>query len=83
MTHKMSAISLNVKQKDIYYISWIIDACEGLGLLKTDDPVRGEATVFTPSELLEDMLSCIEGLRAEGIEINVTGICGSIGEDIT
>jgi hypothetical protein len=71
---QLSVISLKVPQKDIYYISWTIDACEGIGLLRTDDPKKGEVTVFTPSELLGDMLGCIEGLKDEGLEINIVNI---------
>ena len=74
MKPQMSEISLKVSQKDIYYISWTIDACEGLGLLKTDDPKKGKVTVFTPSELLGDMLGCIEGLRNEGLEISIINV---------
>lgn len=74
MKPQLSVISLKVPQKDIYYISWIIDACEGIGLLRTDDPKKGEVTVFTPSELLGDMLGCIEGLMDEGMEINIVNI---------
>ena len=74
MKPQMSEISLKVSQKDIYYISWTIDACDGLGLLTTDDPKMGEVTVFTPSELLGDMLGCIEGLRNEGLEISIINV---------
>jgi hypothetical protein len=34
----------------------------------------GEVTVFTPSELLGDMLGCIEGLKNEGLEINIVNV---------
>ena len=74
MRPKICEISLRVPQKDIYYISWTIDACEGIGLLRTDDPKNGEVTVFAPSELLEDILGCIEGLKEEGLEINIVNI---------
>ena len=74
MKPQLRVISLKVSQKDIYYISWTIDACEGIGLLRTDDPKKGEVTVFAPSELLEDILGCIEGLKPEGLEINIVNI---------
>lgn len=80
MKPSLSVISLKVPQKDIYYISWTIDACEGIGLLRTDDPKCGEVTVFTPSELLTDMLGCIEGLRNEGLDISIMNISSSTGE---
>ena len=74
MKQQLRVISLKVSQKDIYYISWTIDACEGIGLLRTDDPKNGEVTVFAPSELLGDILGCIEGLQEEGLEINIVNI---------
>ncbi|MDD4159949.1 MAG: DUF4911 domain-containing protein [Synergistaceae bacterium] len=74
MRPSLSTISLKVPQKDIYYISWNIDACEGIGMLRTDDPKNGRITVFTPSELLGDMLEFIEGLRKEGLDIDIINI---------
>jgi hypothetical protein len=73
-------ISLRVPQKDIYYISWTIDACEGLGFLKTEDAKKGEVTVFTPAELLGDMMECIDGLKSEGLDIIMTGTREATGE---
>lgn len=70
----MTALSLKVSPKDIYYISWNIDACEGLGILRTDDPRAGSVTVLAPSELLSDVLALIEGLKAEGLDIIINGI---------
>lgn len=58
-----------VPQKDIYYISWNIDAAEGLGFLRTDDARAGKVTIFTPKELHGDLLGMIDALRGEGIEI--------------
>ncbi|HPX03375.1 MAG TPA: DUF4911 domain-containing protein [Synergistaceae bacterium] len=80
MRPKICEISLRVPQKDIYYISWTIDACEGLGFLKTDDARNGEVTVFTPAELLGDMKECIEGLKSEGLDIVITAIRETAGE---
>ncbi len=80
MRPQICEISLRVPQKDIYYISWTIDACEGLGLLKTEDAKRGEVTVFTPAELLGDMMECIKGLASEGIDIGTISVKGPTGE---
>lgn len=68
------AISLTVPQKDIYYISWNIDACEGIGFLQTDNSSAGDVTIFSPLELLEYVYSFIDGLRDEGIPVKVNGI---------
>ncbi len=68
------AINITVPQKDIYYISWNIDACEGLGFLQTDDPKAGKVTIFTPTSLVDDLYSFFQGLRAEGIQVEVNSI---------
>lgn len=76
-------LRLKVPQKDIYYISWNLDACEGLGLLQTDDAREGRVTIFLPEPQLNYFLDFIEGHRAEGIDIgieNLDEILESMGE---
>lgn len=67
-------LRLKVPQKDIYYISWNLDACEGLGLLRTDDAARGMVTVFAPACGMETLLGFIEGHRSEGIGIEIENL---------
>lgn len=67
-------LRLKVPQKDIYYISWNLDACEGLGLLRTDDAGKGMVTVFTPACGLETLLDFIQGHRSEGIDIEIENL---------
>lgn len=67
----MAELALTVPQKDIYYISWNIDACEGLALLETVDAKAGKVIIHTPKNLLNDVLSLIDGLRSEGIAIDI------------
>lgn len=68
------ALSLTVQQKDIYYISWNVDAAEGLGLLQTDDAAAGKITIFTTGSMLEDLLAMVGGLKAEGVAITLNEI---------
>jgi hypothetical protein len=77
MTLKGYAVSLTVPEKDIYYISWNLDACDGLGFLCTDDPKNGKVTVITSHELMNDLYDFIKGLCSEGIEITID----SVGEE--
>ena len=65
----ITELHFTVPQKDIYYISWIIDAAEGIGFLQTDDAGAGRITVFTPAEQRHHIYALAEALRAEGIEI--------------
>lgn len=67
-------LRLKVPQKDIYYISWNLDACEGLGLLQTDDAREGRVTIFSPVSQLDYLLDFIEGHRAEGIDIEIENL---------
>lgn len=71
MRNLLHEVKLQVPRKDIYYISWNLDACEGLGFLKTDDACNGKITIFTPDSQLKLLLEFIEGHRREGIEIEI------------
>lgn len=74
MKNVVHQIRLKVPQKDIYYISWNLDACEGLGLLRTDDAKEGAVTVLTPDSQLALLYDFIEGHRREGIMIEIENI---------
>ncbi len=67
-------LSLTVPQKEIYYISWNVDAAEGLGFLKTEDAAAGRVTIFTTGSMLDDLLSMVEGLQQEGIDIQLDSV---------
>lgn len=69
MKPEIKALHYTVPQKDIYYISWIIDAAEGIGFLQTDDARTGSITIFTTNTQLEYVLSLMDALRHEGLEI--------------
>ena len=65
----MKAVELSVPPKDIFYISWNLDASEGLGFLETNDAKAGRVTVYTPAGLIEYVYSFIESVRAEGVDV--------------
>ncbi len=67
----VKVIKLTVVPKDIYDISWFIDACEGIGFLQTDDAKLGKVSVFTPLSQLQDMKELIEGLKSDGLDIMI------------
>ena len=69
MKPEIKALKFTVPHEDIYYISWIIDAAEGIGFLRTDDAKAGKITVFTPVGQEQYLLSLMESLRAEVIPI--------------
>lgn len=74
MRNSIVELRLKVQRKDIYYISWNLDACEGLGILRTDNAREGGITIFSPERQLNSLLEFIEGHRAEGISIKIENL---------
>lgn len=66
---EIRALKFTVPHEEIYYISWIIDASEGIGFLQTDDAKAGYITVFSPASQEEYLMSLIQALRLEGISV--------------
>ncbi len=69
MKPEIKALKFAVPHEEIHYISWIIDATEGLGILQTDDAKAGKITVFTPSGQEENIFGLMKALIKEGIDI--------------
>jgi len=74
-------VRLKVSPSEIYYVSWNLDACEGLGLLRTDDASGGRVTIFTPYSQLKFVIGFIDGHRAEGMSIEIDEIRECINEE--
>lgn len=74
MKNSVLELRLKVPQKDIYYISWNLDACEGLGFLMTVDAASGKVTIFSPACMLNELLCFIRGHREEGIEMEIENL---------
>lgn len=68
----MREVHLKVLPGEIYYISWNLDACEGLGLLRSAG--EGRITIFTTERQLPLLLQFIDGHRAEGCDIKIEKI---------
>ena len=69
MKPEITALHFIVPPKDIYYISWIVDASEGIGFLQTDDAKSGRITIFSPKEQAHYVFEMMEALRSEGLAI--------------
>jgi hypothetical protein len=65
---------LVVPRESIYYMSWTIDAYEGLGFLRTDDSARGLVSILFPSCLRQEIERLLDAFGAEGIEIHRRGV---------
>jgi hypothetical protein len=64
---------LAVPRESICYISWTIDAYEGMGFLRTDDP-SGLVSVFLPAGWRDDFERLIGAFESEGISVERRGL---------
>jgi hypothetical protein len=55
-------------------LSWIIDAHEGIGFLRTDDQARGLISVLFPSVRRDELERLLEAFESEGIPIERLGV---------
>ena len=66
--------SLIVPKEEIFYISWTIDAYEGLGFLRTDDASEGFVSLLFPTEASAQIEEILGAFEEEGIAIKRRGI---------
>lgn len=74
MTIPFAKVHATVSPEDIYYVSWNLDGCDGLGFLQTDSAQKGDVTIFAPANLLDEIYSFFEGLKAEGVDANICSV---------
>lgn len=74
MTIPVAKVHLTMDSRDIYYASWNLDACDGLGFMQTDDAAHGKAAIITPVNLLDEVRSFVGGLQAEGMNITIDSV---------
>jgi len=61
------AVSLKVDQKDIFYVNYVVQGYDGLGIVSTKDPVQGLLTVTYSAGGREVMFDLIQALKTEGV----------------
>ena len=66
--------SLIVPRRDICYVSWTIDAYEGIGTLRTDDGDSGLVSVLFSMDYREELESLLDALESEGVHLERLGI---------
>lgn len=69
MMSELLCYSLAVPKEEIFYLSWTIDAYEGLGFLRTDDASEGIVSLLFPSEAAAEVEELLGAFEAEGITI--------------
>lgn len=55
----------------IFYISWTVDAYEGIGFVRTDSPQEGLISLFCPACSRNEVDSLLHAFHAEGIPIKI------------
>jgi len=59
---------LKVPKEEIYYISWTIDAYDGVAFLKNED-AEGIVSVFCSNDYIEETGKIISAFESEGIAV--------------
>ncbi|MDR1515858.1 MAG: DUF4911 domain-containing protein [Synergistaceae bacterium] len=61
-------------KESICYMSWTLDAYDGLGFLRTDDPEKGQVSILFPSCRLEELEGLLCAFESEGIALRRVGL---------
>lgn len=67
----MVRFRLLLPRESIFFVSWTVDAYEGIGFVRTDDAIAGEVSLFCPVEQEEEAQSLLEALRREGVCLRI------------
>ena len=73
--------ALAVPKEEIYYVSWTVDAYEGLGFMRTDDASKGLVSLLFPSGNRSEVEALLLALEAEGLEIERLAVSEENWED--
>jgi hypothetical protein len=60
-------VSLKVDRKDIFYVNYVVEGYDGIGIVSTKDPAQGLLTINYPEGNRAAMFDLIHALEAEGI----------------
>ena len=58
-----------VPKNEIFFISWIIDACDELALLETIDAKQGHVAIYTTKFFENYVKDFMSSLKNEGINV--------------
>jgi hypothetical protein len=61
-------------KESICYMSWTVDAYDGLGFLRTDDPEKGLVSILFPSCRRDDLERLLGAFESEGIALKRLGV---------
>ncbi len=68
---RMYRFHISMHPLDICYLSWTINAYEGIGFLTTDDPVKGLVSVYSTLGNEDIMREVIDSVSEEGTDLRI------------
>jgi len=66
---------IQTAKKDIDYINKIIEAYEGLGIVRTIDPKAGTIKIISLECYKDEIHRILNSLKNDGVEIEITEEC--------
>ncbi len=70
---QMYRFYISIHPHDICYLSWTINAYEGIGFLTTDDPGKGLVSVYSTLGNEDIMREVINSVLEEGTDLRILG----------
>ncbi len=62
---------INTEMKDIDFINKIMEAYEGLGVVRTLNPKEGKIKIITLDYYIENIRNILSGLKDKGVAIEI------------
>ncbi|WP_134113471.1 DUF4911 domain-containing protein [Hypnocyclicus thermotrophus] len=63
---------IKTEKKHIDFINKIIEAYEGVGVVRTLNPKEGEIKIITLNYFIKDIEKILENLRNKGVKLEIT-----------
>ena len=63
----LEKLSVLLNRSDISYLKFILEGYDGLGIVTTQDGLRGEESVMYPLSRKQNLLDLIDALFEEGV----------------
>ena len=71
MTDRACRIHITVKPSEIIYLNGLIDSYENIGIMRTEDEIKGKATVYTTAGCENILAGLLESLQNEGLRLKI------------
>jgi len=73
-------VKCNIQKKDVIVLNSFLDSYEGLGVVRTIDAKSGLVMIYATNDTYETVLTVLEHLRKDGVQIE--NIATQVSENV-